>query len=312
MRSLSDFRIFYNQNIAPELINLEKRRQKLLQLYALSVLLLVSILLLQVFIGIFFITLILLLLAGSWMAYIGFRTRVWFDEYKPRIVGLVLDYMDNSVSYSDLTYRPKGSIDRQTFLSSCIFTTADEYLGEDYIAGKIREMPFELSELRVREFSTGRSKMDDVFEGIFLKGDFHRIELQESLLLLPDAYRKYLSRSERAFHRLGGRRVHHHLLPAFEAYFDTYATEKLHLQDVLSTDFQQAILTFRQTYADKNQDKDLYLSIIGDNVYLAITQRRDLLEPNLFKPAVNFDKVLEFYDDLSIVFEMVELLDVMN
>jgi hypothetical protein len=312
MRSLSDFRIFYNQNIAPELINLEKRRQKLLQLYGLSVLLLASIFLLQVFIGIFFITLILLLLAGSWIAYIGFRTRVWFDEYKPRIVGLVLDYMDNSVSYSDLTYQPKGLIDRQTFLASCIFTTADEYLGEDYIAGKIREMPFELSELRVREFSTGRSKMDAVFEGIFLKGDFHRIELQESLLLLPDAYRKYLSRSERAFHRLGGRRVHHHLLPAFEAYFDTYATEKLHLQDVLSTDFQQAILTFRQTYADKNQGKDLYMSIIGDNVYLAITQRRDLLEPSLLKPAVNFDKVLEFYDDLSMVFEMVELLDVMN
>ncbi len=312
MRTLADFRIFYNQSIAPELINLEKRRQRLMRLFGLSALLLLGVLLLQIFIGIFFITLILLLFVGGWIAYLVFRTRVWLDEYKPRVVGLILDFIDDGINYGTLKYKQNGKIDKSKFLAGHIFTTADEYLAEDHISGKIREMPFEICELRVREFSAARTRLDKVFEGLFLVGDFHRLELQGSLLLLPDAYRKYLSRSERAFHRLGGRRVRQNLLPAFETYFDTYATDRVRLHDVLSPDFQNAILTFRQIYSDKNQNKDIYLSIIGDNLFIALSQSRDLLDPNLFKQSVNFDQVLEFYDDLRMVFELVEMLDVMN
>jgi hypothetical protein len=312
MRSLSDFRIFYNQSIAPELFNLERRRKRLMLLFTMSGVLLLGILFLQIYIGIFVVTLLLLLFTGSWIAYLVFRTQVWFSEYKPRIVGLVLDFIDDGINYGAMRYKAKGKIDKAKFLSSRIFTVADEYYAEDYISGKIREMPFELCELRVREFSPSRTKMDYVFDGIFLIGDFHRIELQGSLLLLPDAYRKYLSRSERAFHRLGGRRVRQNLQPAFETYFDTYATPAIRLRDVLSTELQTAILEFRQSYLDKNQEKDIYLSIIGDNLFVALSQRRNLLEPNLLKQAVSFEHVHEFYDDLQMVFQLVEMLDVMN
>lgn len=47
-------------------------------------------------------------------------------------------------------------------------------------------MPFELCELRVREFSAVRSRLDYVFRGVFLIGDFLRIDMTGDLMLPDD------------------------------------------------------------------------------------------------------------------------------
>ena len=83
-------------------------------------------------------------------------------EFKPRIVELILDFIDNDVNYSNMKYDPKGKIQAERFLESYIFTRADDYAGEDLISGQVRETPFWLSELRVAEFSEVRSKLDTV------------------------------------------------------------------------------------------------------------------------------------------------------
>ena len=161
----------------------------------------------QLFMGIFLLSLLLAIPVAMWVSYLGFRIRVFFQEFKPRVVGLLLDFIDNDVNFTFEGYDSKGSISKNDFLESRIFTTADDYAGEDMIRGQVRETPFELCELRVREFSPARNKLDYVFRGIFLIGDYKRWDLHGGVLVLPDAYRKYLSRSERAFHYEGGRRV---------------------------------------------------------------------------------------------------------
>ena len=312
MRAYHDFRLFYNQSIHPELLHLEHRRRRLVRLLGLSVLLLLAVVALQVYIRIFVITLLLLVPVGLWITYLAFRVQVYYQEFKPRVVGLVLDFIDNDVNFNALRYKAKGSIPKNKFLASKIFTRADEYLAEDHISGQVREMPFELCELRVREFSDVRTRLDYVFRGVFLIGDFRRPDMHGGILLLPDAYRKYLSRSERAFHKIGGRRKRNNLLPEFEAFFDTYATPNVRIQDILSEDLQRGILNFREFFQEANRKKEIYLSIIEDKVYIALTQDKDLLEPSLFQNTVSFEVVREFYYDIGMLLAILQQMDVLN
>ena len=307
-----DFRLFYNQSIHPELLHMELRRRRLVRLLFVSVLLLAGVLALQVYLNIFFITLMLLIPVGCWIAYLVFRVQVFFKEFKPRIVELLLDFIDNDVNFTFEGYNPKGSIPASSFLESRIFTTADDYSGEDLIRGQVRETPFEACELRVREFSSVRNRLDYVFRGIFLVADYQRWDMHGGVLVLPDAYRKYLSRSERAFHLEGGRRIKGVVLPEFEAIFDTYATPDARIKDIVSAEMQRAILQFRHRFQQSNRQKEIYFSIIGDKIYLALTQDRDLLEPSLLNTNVSFEVVKEFYDDLALLLNLVKEVDVMN
>jgi hypothetical protein len=310
---MQDLRLFYNQNIYPELLHLEQRRRRLIRLLVLSGTFLAAVAALQAFIGIFVLTLVFLTLAAFLIAYLVFRISVFFQEFKPRVVGLLLDFIDNDVNFSfEGGYSPKGFIPKSRFLESHIFTTADDYAGEDLIRGQVRETPFELCELRVREFSSVRNRLDYIFSGVFLIGDFRRYDMNGAVLILPDTYRKYLVRSEKAFHRIGGRRVHDHLLPEFEAFFDTYATPDTRVQDIVSEDLQRAILDFRLRFQKINRDKEIYCSIIGDKIYLALTRKKDILEPSLWASNVSFEVILEFYEDLSILLDIVKQVDVMN
>lgn len=315
MKSLTgqqDFRLFYNQSIYPELRHLELRRRRLLRLLGLSILLLTGIFVLEVYMHIFVLTMALFIPVGLWIAYLLFRVKVYYDEFKPRIVGLVLDFIDNDINFGELYYETRGCLSKDQFLAGRIFAGADEYEGEDYIRGQIREMPFEASELRIREFSPSRDKLDNIFNGLFLIGDYRRQDMRGGVLLLPDTQRKFLSRSERAFHLLGGRRVRENLLPEFEACYDTYATPDIRLKDVVSDDLQLAILRFRLRFQQASRKKEIFLSIIGDKLYVALSQDRNLLEPSLWINTVSFDVAQEFYEDLRLLFDIVLELDVMN
>jgi Protein of unknown function (DUF3137) len=307
-----NFRLFYNQVIHPELLHMEHRRRRLVRLLLLSVLLMVAVVTIQIYVRIFLVMLLLLIPVGCWVAYLVFRVQVYYAEFKPRIVGLILDFIDNDVNYSQLQYEAKGTVSVECLLESKIFVHADDFSGEDLITGQVRETPFQMSELRVNEFSEVRNKLDRVFHGIFLTGDFHNLEMKGAVLVLPDSNMRYLGRSEKAFHLYGGRRQHNLLLPEFETFFNTYATPETRLHDVLSDDFQRAILDFRMHYQEMNRQKEMYLSIIGDNIYIALSQDRDLLEPSIFASNVSFEVVQEFYTDIAMLLELVKKVDVMN
>lgn len=312
LNAYQDFRLFYNQHIHPELLHLERRRQRLVRLIGLSVFLILCVAALQIYVDLFFITLLLLIPVGVWVAYLYFKVQVFLKEFKPRIVGLILDFIDNDVNFRFDNYDRESMISQKQFLESRIFTTAEDYGGEDYIKGQVRETPFELSELRVKEFSPVRNRLDYVFRGVFLVADYRRWDMHGGVLALPDVYRKYLVRSQKAFHLLGGRRVRQNLLPEFEKVFDTYATPEARIKDIISPEMQRAILQFRKRFQDTNREKELYFSVISDKIYLALTQDRNLLEPSLFANNVSFELIHEFYADLRLLLDVVRDVDVMN
>lgn len=107
-------------------------------------------------------------------------------------------------------------------------------------------------------------------------------------------------------------RVCEHLLPEFEAFFDTYATPDVRVKDVISPEMQRKILLFRSNFQQVNRQKEIYFSIIGDKIYLALSQDKDLLEPSLLHSNVSYEVVREFYDDLRLLLEVVLDVDALN
>jgi hypothetical protein len=309
---MQEFRQFYNQILFPELKHLERSRRRLLARLLLTSIACLAIAALQAYIGIFLITLLLLVPAGLSIAHLTLQLHAYYRDYKPRITTLLLDYFDNAPNYQFHSYQPDKYIPPPTFLQSKIFTRTDYYHGEDLIQGKIREMPFSLCELRVQTFSEARNRLEQVFKGLFITGDLERPDLQGNILVLPDDQMKFLSNSEKAFHLLNGRRVRNQLLPEFEAFYNTYATPNSHPSQVLSTDLQTAILQFRLHLQQSNRPKEIYLSIISDKIYIALSREKNFLEPSLWSTETSFHRLHEHYLDLRQLLDIALALDVMN
>jgi len=147
---LEEFRIFYNHTIHPELMRMEKKRGRLLRLFFLSILFVVIVMGLSAFLDILTVTLFLLIPVSFYMTYLVYQFQKFRSTFKPNIMNLVLDFMDNDVNYGTLKYEEEKFISKKEFLGSKIFvTTADEYKGEDYIEGQLGELPFRMCDMQL-------------------------------------------------------------------------------------------------------------------------------------------------------------------
>jgi Protein of unknown function (DUF3137) len=309
MQSIDEFRLFYNHTIHPELLRLEKKRKRLLWLLFFSSLLFIVVLLFALFLQIFFLFLIICIPIGLYINYLYGQVRKFQLSFKPHVVRLILDFIDNDVNFGTLRYEAEGMISKQELLNSRLFiTAAPEYMGEDYIAGKIGELDFELCELDIREFSRVRSRLDTVFRGIFLHAVINR-EMRGSIIILPEIYRPYMTRTIKAFNLLKGHDIEteHIHNEEFAKTFMTYATDDANIAALLSDDMQQAILSYRE-----ETGHEIYLSFIEKDAYIAVTEPNDILEPMLFQSNVSFELVREFYEKLVLLMSIVTDIDTNN
>ena len=65
-------------------------------------------------------------------------------------------------------------------------------------------------------------------------------------------------------------------------------------------------------FIQNKRDKEIFCSIIGDKIYLALTQDKNLLEPSLLRSNTSYEVVREFYDDLRMLLDIVLDVDAMN
>lgn len=305
MKRLDEFRIYYNHSIHPELIRLERNRLRLLGLLFFSSILLVTVVLLEIYLGVLALALVLMIPIGAYIVYLLNRIRKFRQLFKPHIMNLILDFIDDGLNYGTLSYESKGLISRQCFLDSRIFSTgAPFYQGEDYISGKVGEMDFELCELLVQEPSPVRNRLDYVFKGIFLHATFNE-EAEGTIVVWPRELRQYLTKSIRAFTWDGGINVDHEILnEKFREHFLTYATEETHVISILSDPMQEAIVRYRE-----QSGKEMYISFIDRKIYAAITEPKDILEPFIFRSNLSFELVREFFEDINLALSIIEDFD---
>ena len=307
MERLQDFRLFYNHTIHPELLRMERRRKRLLTLLVLSSIFLILVFVLQFYVHRLAVTLILLILIGFYIAYLLYKMREFKITFKPNIMNLIMDFIDDEVNYGTLTYTANKKIPKKEFLRSALFATpAPYYEGEDHIKGSYRELTFELCELHVRELSKVRNRLNYIFKGVFLVGVYGDKNTKGRIIVLPRDYQQYQARTIKVFNDNGGKRVDD-VSRKFSKTFITLASRGAPVEHTLSSDMQRAILKYRD-----RTEKEIYISFIDEKVYIAVTEPKDLLEPEIFRSNVSFELVREFFEDLQLLFSVLEDLDVNN
>lgn len=309
MRRLDEFRIFYNHTIHPELLRMERRRLRLLRLLFVSALGMISIIFLGLYLHIpLFAHLLLISVLSFYMAYLGYRIQVFRNNFKPNVVNLLLDFIDDGPNYGTLHYDPKAFIPKKEFLASGIFATkAPEYQGEDQISGKVGELDFKLCELNVREFSRVRNRLNYVFRGVFMTSRF-RHKMVGEIVVLPKEFKQYLSRSVKAITRRGGVFIQEeNLEEGFADIFMTYASRDINPLLTLTPDLQKVILEY-----SRRTQKHLYVSFINQDLYIAITEPDDLLEPSIFQSNISFELIQKFFQDIYTLISIVQEFDKNN
>jgi hypothetical protein len=308
MRRIDEFRKYYNHTIHPELMRLERKRMRLLRLMFFSAIFLTGVLLFELYVDLLVLTLVLSIPIGVYIFYLGYRIRQFRLTFKPLIMNLILDFIDDGMNFDPdypLTYHPKRSIEKRRFQESQIFNTpAHNYSGEDYIAGKVGEMEFEMSELSVKELSRVRSGYSSVFRGVFMHATFPEVT-RGRVIIWPRHLRQHLTRSIKNFHFQGGNNVDKEVQnDDFKATFLTYATEETHLISILSEPMQDAILQYVNVTG-----KDIFMSFMNQEIYAAVSEDKDLLEPRLFRSNLNFPLIREFFEDIILLLRIAEDFD---
>ena len=299
---IAAFRIFYNQTIFPELVRLDRSRIRLLRLLALSGVLLLVLLVLQALLQVLLLTLVLAIPIGIYLLYLLYRVRQFRLDFKPKIMRLVLDFIDDSPNVGTLAYDAKRKVDLAHFERSMLFESkADQYAGEDFINGDVNNVPFELSELRVREYSRVRERLNYVFAGVFFHARFPDAA-KGAVVLLPRKFEQYLTRPLKALYRQRFVPADIYITnEAFRAYYLAYTVSKSRTNRILTPELQDTIIDYQQ-----RTGADIYLSFVGSHLYVAVTEHKDLLEPHLWQSNVSFELVREFYQEIRTLLDILE------
>ncbi len=302
---LAAFRLYYNTTIHPELLRMERLRRRLLGLLFGSVALMFALLAVVLYFNVALLFMLTLLPIGFYLFYLGGRVQQFRQTFKPRVIRLILDFMSDSLNMRQLDYQSKRQIDWEVFKDSRLFKSSPDYfLGEDYIEGLVGEMPFAMSELQVREISPASNRLQEVFEGVFLSATFPEPN-EGQVAIWPRHRRRYLTRTIKEYISEGGINVDHEIMnDAFREQFITYATEETKVAAVLTEPMQEQLAIFAAA-----THKNIYASFDDQQIYVAISEQKDLLEPYLFRSNRSFDLVREFYQDISLVLKIVEEFD---
>ncbi len=305
MKRLDEFRIFYNKTIHPELLRMERSRNRLLRLLAFSAFLLLCIIGLQVYLGIFALTIFLCIPIVILMGYLGARIRRFVTTFKPTIINLILSFIDDGLNVGTLSYQPKASIPKETFDESGLFVDITSfYRGEDHISGRVGEMDFEMSELDIREVSPVSNRLVTIFKGIFLRAIFNE-ETEGEIKVWPREKMQYYSKPIKAFTWDGAINVDYEIMnDEFRDAFVTFGREDTKIVSILTDPMQQAIVD----YAFET-GKELFMAFKDQEIYIAITEPRDLLEPYIFSSNLSFELVRGFFEDVKLLLEIVEEFD---
>jgi len=311
MKSLDEFRSYYDTALRPELEKLEHRRKSVLTnlvlanagIVALSVALAAALAAAGAAGGSLVFP-VLLGLAGIGGAS-AWLTRGFRSDFKASIIQPIIAFVD-----PELTYSPDACIGQQEFLQSSIFQhSIDRYHGEDLIAGKIDKTAIRFSEVHAEYKTTttdskGRRQTHwhTIFKGLFFVADFNK-NFAGRTVVLPDQAERLLGRLGQKLQSISiGRDALVKLEdPEFEKAFVVYGSDQTEARYVLSTSLMRRLLDFRHKVK-----VPIHASFVNANLYLALGTRKNLFEPRLLRTLLDFSLVEGYLEDLLMAVGIVE------
>ncbi|MGB0524418.1 MAG: DUF3137 domain-containing protein [Flammeovirgaceae bacterium] len=315
MKDLDEFEGFFKSSLIPELIKLEDRRHFMKEKGTRVGVISVSVIFIHwalIYVNLVpSYSIILTLLATPGAAYLYYRSN-YHDEtipedFKEITVSKIVEFADPSLSYD-----PDGFIPFSAFRASQLFMQApDHYAGDDFIKGQIDGLPMMMSELFVQYESEDKgAKNKDNWETIF-KGLFMVVELPKEVIQNIFVFSDELNRSIGYAGRLiqeGNIQYGHYTKPAnpvFRDHFVVYSANPIIGERLLTERFMHELLQMKG-----NAKAPVHLSILGNQLYVAIERQRDFFEIDLKRSLLSWDYISSFYKDLYYVFNIISDLDV--
>lgn len=302
---IDELRSYYNTTIRPELQRLERLRVRLVRGIFLSLILILAIGIAFTVLDLGFLVFFLLVPVVFYVGSLYYRVEKFRQAFKPAIMQLLLEFLNHSPNFRELTYDANKSINKDRFERSGLFRPSpDTYKAEDYIKGMVGEMAFEMGEAYVREISPATNRLLVVFSGLFVHAVFNEGNTGQ-LAVWPRANLRRLKRTVDAYVAKGGIpadvEIHN---PGFREHFAVYARPGTVVAHVLTPPIQDAMLEFART-----QSQDIFFSIYDKDLFIGLAHDYDLLEPSFWTSNVSFGLIRKFYTDITLALEVIEDFD---
>ena len=296
MKTVDELKVFYTQELVPELEKLEviRKAQVKRQLYiiiALVVSIVGGVATLIPFMVIVFLFVSLIL----YFVLFGFH-RQRFDfksQYKSTVISKLISFLEPGLTYTSHQYIPQT---RYSY-SKIFLQSPDIYSGEDLVQGNIEKTAIQFCELHTQDRRTdsrGRTTYVTIFKGVFFIADFNK-NFSGQTFVLSDFGERFLGFFGKLFQDINMARPSVVRLedPEFEKYFAVYSTDEVEARYILSTSLMQRLLEFR-----KKANAAIQLSFIDSNIFLAVPMRQNLFEPKLYQSVMNFNDTEQYYHQL--------------
>jgi hypothetical protein len=227
--------------------------------------------------------------------------REYISAYKMSVIDKFIKFID-----PNLQYDPFGFVSGGAYSMSELFRTyAERYSGSDYVKGLLDNISVEFSNVHSEYYHrSGKSRRwVTIFKGLFFVVGFRK-NFSGHTIVLPDTAQGLLGKLGQKLQSLMpplGRLVTFND-EEFEKYFVVYSENENEARSVLSPSMMQLMVDFRK----KISAAWLRFSFSGSQVFIALTQIRNVCEPSLFGPIVNFDKLDRYLEYISFVHRIAE------
>jgi len=300
MKNLSALTDFYYETLYPTLKKLEEDRKQLRYriLLIASVLTFLTFLLVYAFKDFLFIFIYL----GLGTFIYKFLIKDYTKEFKEKIITPLILELDSNLNYS-----PTLHVSQRYFDKSKLFTsTIDRFNGNDFVRGKINEVPIQFSDIHAEQRhknSKNGESWSTVFQGLFIVAEFNK-HFTAKTVILPDS-------AQNTFGDLIGSWLQSNNVSRdklikmdnieFEKEFVVYSTDQIEARYILSHALMQRLLTFK-----KKSSHPVYISFIGESIHMAIEYNKDLFEPSVFRSLLNYKIAMEYVQTLHLVIGIIE------
>lgn len=243
-------------------------------------------------------------LFGAWFFVLQSIRRsadAYVDRFKSSVIGNIVRLIDPS-----LTYVPDSCVSRDMYNQSGLFPQDwDAYDGDDFVSGRIGATPVEFSEVHTRYDASGenqRRKYRTVFHGLFFACAFNKVFVGRTYVL-PDRLEKTFGQFGAVLQRSRSRYGERVKLqdPTFEERFVVYGTDQTVARYVLSTGLMARLTAFRS-----KARQDIRVAFVDSIMYVAISFRRNLFEPRVWRSLLDFGEIQTYFENLQLVVGIVE------
>ena len=301
MKSVEEFRKFYDSQLLPDLLLMEEDRKKTVRkIFTVLVPTVIIILLLFPLLQMFAIVLGGVVCVGIFL----FIIKGYVSDFKQKVIAKIVNFIDKN-----LTYIPEDHISRGEFgLSNIFLHHADSFKGDDRVYGKIGATEINFSECVAKyktKDSKGRTQYTTFFKGLFFIADFNK-HFKGKTIVLPDTAEKLLGSIGSFLQKRNFARPQLIKLedPEFEKHFVVYADDQIEARYILSTSLMKRICDYKNITGKK-----IHLSFVASKIFVAVSYKKNLLEPRVFRTLLDFNIINEYYENLQLAISIVEELN---